>query len=239
MALALLSSLPHAEPKEPGEVGAGGLGAPLHARGRPCQQTVPPRARAEPLPLAAGGPGQDPCVPLAAEEPQETDLLHGTAEGGRRLRGWALTRQQLRALFTKRLLHARRSTRGFFAQVRPEGAPRDGMGRCGASPDPSRPPSRPRRSSCPPSSSASRCSSASSCRPSGSTRRCASSPGCTGSSSPSSGAIPGPTPPVPPPTPPRCPLTPLPLAAMMPQGTPTRLGCWAPSWPSPASAPSA
>ncbi|XP_071885193.1 phospholipid-transporting ATPase ABCA7 isoform X1 [Anas platyrhynchos] len=52
-----------------------------------------------------------------AEEPQETDLLHGTAEGGRRLRGWALTRQQLRALFTKRLLHARRSTRGFFAQI--------------------------------------------------------------------------------------------------------------------------
>ncbi|KAM9174579.1 phospholipid-transporting ATPase ABCA7 [Mergus octosetaceus] len=52
-----------------------------------------------------------------AEEPQETDLLRGTAEGGRRLRGWALTRQQLRALFTKRLLHARRSTRGFFAQI--------------------------------------------------------------------------------------------------------------------------
>nr|XP_047907905.1 phospholipid-transporting ATPase ABCA7 isoform X4 [Anser cygnoides] len=52
-----------------------------------------------------------------AEEPQETDLLHGAAEGGRRLRGWALTRQQLRALFIKRLLHARRSTRGFFAQI--------------------------------------------------------------------------------------------------------------------------
>lgn len=101
---------------------------------------MPPRARAEPLPLAAGGPGQDPCVPLAAEEPQETDLLRGTAEGGRRLRGWALTRQQLRALFTKRLLHARRSTRGFFAQVRPEGAPCDGVGRCGASPDPPLPP---------------------------------------------------------------------------------------------------
>uniref|UniRef100_A0A669Q6A4 P-type phospholipid transporter n=1 Tax=Phasianus colchicus TaxID=9054 RepID=A0A669Q6A4_PHACC len=52
-----------------------------------------------------------------AEEPQETDLLRGAAEGGRCVRGWALTRQQLRALFTKRLLHARRSTRGFFAQI--------------------------------------------------------------------------------------------------------------------------
>ncbi|XP_040393590.1 phospholipid-transporting ATPase ABCA7 isoform X3 [Cygnus olor] len=52
-----------------------------------------------------------------AEEPQETDLLRGAAEGDRRLRGWALTRQQLRALFIKRLLHARRSTRGFFAQI--------------------------------------------------------------------------------------------------------------------------
>ncbi|OXB70511.1 UNVERIFIED_CONTAM: hypothetical protein H355_016817, partial [Colinus virginianus] len=53
----------------------------------------------------------------AAEEPQETDLLHGAADGSRCLQGWALTRQQLRALFTKRLLHARRSTRGFFAQI--------------------------------------------------------------------------------------------------------------------------
>ncbi|OXB61593.1 hypothetical protein ASZ78_006281 [Callipepla squamata] len=53
----------------------------------------------------------------AAEEPQETDLLRGAADGSRCLQGWALTRQQLRALFTKRLLHARRSTRGFFAQI--------------------------------------------------------------------------------------------------------------------------
>ncbi|NWR80571.1 ABCA1 protein, partial [Centropus unirufus] len=55
---------------------------------------------------------------LAAEEPQETDLLHGVAEQAwRRVRGWALTHQQLRALFIKRMLHARRSTRGFFAQI--------------------------------------------------------------------------------------------------------------------------
>ncbi|XP_068012331.1 phospholipid-transporting ATPase ABCA7 isoform X1 [Melanerpes formicivorus] len=52
------------------------------------------------------------------EEPQETDLLQGAAgQGWRRVRGWALTRQQLRALFIKRMLHARRSTRGFFAQI--------------------------------------------------------------------------------------------------------------------------
>ncbi|KAM6235913.1 phospholipid-transporting ATPase ABCA7 [Porphyrio hochstetteri] len=53
-----------------------------------------------------------------AEEPQETDLLHGGAgQACGRVRGWALTHQQLRALFTKRMLHARRSTRGFFAQI--------------------------------------------------------------------------------------------------------------------------
>ncbi|XP_064325807.1 phospholipid-transporting ATPase ABCA7 [Phalacrocorax carbo] len=53
-----------------------------------------------------------------AEEPQETDLLRGAAgQACRRVRGWALTRQQLRALFIKRMLHARRSTRGFFAQI--------------------------------------------------------------------------------------------------------------------------
>ncbi|NWH74855.1 ABCA1 protein, partial [Piaya cayana] len=56
-----------------------------------------------------------PLSVLAVEEPQETDLLQGQA--WRRVRGWALTRQQLRALFIKRMLHARRSTRGFFAQI--------------------------------------------------------------------------------------------------------------------------
>ncbi|XP_074384693.1 phospholipid-transporting ATPase ABCA7 isoform X1 [Zonotrichia albicollis] len=50
-----------------------------------------------------------------AEEPRETDLLRGPACG--RVRGWALTCRQLRALFTKRMLHARRSTRGFLAQI--------------------------------------------------------------------------------------------------------------------------
>ncbi|KAM6396101.1 phospholipid-transporting ATPase ABCA7 [Rhynochetos jubatus] len=55
---------------------------------------------------------------LAVEEPGEMDLLRGgPGQACRRVRGWALTRQQLRALFTKRMLHARRSTRGFFAQI--------------------------------------------------------------------------------------------------------------------------
>ncbi|XP_053906261.1 phospholipid-transporting ATPase ABCA7 isoform X3 [Cuculus canorus] len=49
------------------------------------------------------------------EEPQETDLLHEQAWC--KVRGWALTRQQFRALFIKRMLHAWRSTRGFFAQI--------------------------------------------------------------------------------------------------------------------------
>ncbi|XP_015507336.1 phospholipid-transporting ATPase ABCA7 isoform X1 [Parus major] len=53
-----------------------------------------------------------------AEEPRETDLLRGAAgQASGRVRGWALTCRQLRALFTKRMLHARRSTRGFFAQI--------------------------------------------------------------------------------------------------------------------------
>ncbi|XP_061217997.1 phospholipid-transporting ATPase ABCA7 [Neopsephotus bourkii] len=56
--------------------------------------------------------------PRRAEEPQETDLLRGGAgQACGRVRGWALTRQQLRALFIKRMLHARRSTRGFLAQI--------------------------------------------------------------------------------------------------------------------------
>uniref|UniRef100_A0A8D0GPA7 P-type phospholipid transporter n=1 Tax=Sphenodon punctatus TaxID=8508 RepID=A0A8D0GPA7_SPHPU len=54
----------------------------------------------------------------AADEPKETDTLRGVdGQGSCQLTGWALTRQQLRALFTKRLLYARRSTRGFFAQI--------------------------------------------------------------------------------------------------------------------------
>ncbi|XP_042560069.1 phospholipid-transporting ATPase ABCA1 isoform X2 [Clupea harengus] len=50
-------------------------------------------------------------------EPKETDLLSGEGRGGDPATGWWLTWQQLRALFVKRWLYARRSRRGFFAQI--------------------------------------------------------------------------------------------------------------------------
>lgn len=50
-------------------------------------------------------------------EPLETDPLSGDARGGVPTTGWWLTWQQLRALFIKRWLYARRSRRGFLAQV--------------------------------------------------------------------------------------------------------------------------
>uniref|UniRef100_A0A3B4DSZ9 ABC transporter domain-containing protein n=1 Tax=Pygocentrus nattereri TaxID=42514 RepID=A0A3B4DSZ9_PYGNA len=53
-------------------------------------------------------------LPLCA---QETDPLSGDGQGSVPLTGWGLTWQQLRALFTKRLLYARRSRRGFIAQI--------------------------------------------------------------------------------------------------------------------------
>ncbi|NWY44969.1 ABCA1 protein, partial [Sylvia atricapilla] len=107
---------------EPGEVGAGGclgeLGGPacsipsLLGWGEfPCQHPVSPRPTC-PERLAR------PLSAPAAEEPRETDLLRGAVgQTCGRVRGWALTCRQLRALFTKRMLHARRSTRGFFAQI--------------------------------------------------------------------------------------------------------------------------
>uniref|UniRef100_A0A3P8R2X9 P-type phospholipid transporter n=1 Tax=Astatotilapia calliptera TaxID=8154 RepID=A0A3P8R2X9_ASTCA len=53
----------------------------------------------------------------AETEPQETDLLNGDGHGGVPATGWWLTWQQLRALFIKRWLYARRSRRGIFAQI--------------------------------------------------------------------------------------------------------------------------
>ncbi|KAM9095061.1 phospholipid-transporting ATPase ABCA7 isoform 2-T2 [Sarcophilus harrisii] len=47
----------------------------------------------------------------------ETQALHHELGSSGRVQGWALTRQQLRALFIKRFLHARRSRRGLFAQI--------------------------------------------------------------------------------------------------------------------------
>uniref|UniRef100_A0A8C8RML7 ABC transporter domain-containing protein n=1 Tax=Pelusios castaneus TaxID=367368 RepID=A0A8C8RML7_9SAUR len=78
------------------------------------------RRGAAPEGIGAGGRTDEVSLslPLTAEEPKETDFLNSLdGRGSRELVGWALTCQQLRALFTKRLLYARRSTRGFFAQI--------------------------------------------------------------------------------------------------------------------------
>ncbi|XP_029285305.1 LOW QUALITY PROTEIN: ATP-binding cassette sub-family A member 1 [Cottoperca gobio] len=81
---------------------------------------------AEPELQAESPHRQEPSAGQSAEEqharepetePQETDLLNGNGRGGIPLTGWWLTWQQLRALFIKRWLYARRSRRGFFAQV--------------------------------------------------------------------------------------------------------------------------
>nr|XP_057928387.1 phospholipid-transporting ATPase ABCA1 isoform X2 [Doryrhamphus excisus] len=50
-------------------------------------------------------------------EPLEMDMLSGDGRGRLPLTGWRLTWQQLRALFIKRCLYARRSRRGLFAQI--------------------------------------------------------------------------------------------------------------------------
>ncbi|XP_034035958.1 phospholipid-transporting ATPase ABCA1 [Thalassophryne amazonica] len=50
-------------------------------------------------------------------DPQETDLLSGDGLGGIPVTGCWLTWQQLKALFIKRWLYARRSRRGLFAQI--------------------------------------------------------------------------------------------------------------------------
>ncbi|XP_041647195.1 phospholipid-transporting ATPase ABCA1 isoform X1 [Cheilinus undulatus] len=81
---------------------------------------------AEPEQQAESPSRQQPSAGLRAErqnaeepetEPQETDLLSGDGRGGVPLSGWQLTWQQLKALFIKRWLYARRSRRGFFAQI--------------------------------------------------------------------------------------------------------------------------
>lgn len=69
-----------------------------------------------PSSLADPGSESDVCSPPA--EPLETDPLSGDGRGGVATTGWWLTWQQLRALFIKRWLYARRSRRGFLAQVK-------------------------------------------------------------------------------------------------------------------------
>lgn len=52
-------------------------------------------------------------------ESRETDLLSGMdGKGSYQMKGWKLSQQQFMALLWKRLLIAKRSRKGFFAQVR-------------------------------------------------------------------------------------------------------------------------
>ncbi|XP_014907105.1 ATP-binding cassette sub-family A member 1-like isoform X3 [Poecilia latipinna] len=53
-----------------------------------------------------------------SEESRETDWLGGTdGKGSYQVKGWSLKRQQFVALLWKRFLYARRSRKGFFAQI--------------------------------------------------------------------------------------------------------------------------
>lgn len=55
---------------------------------------------------------------------RETDWLGGTdGKGSYQVKGWSLKRQQFVALLWKRFLYARRSRKGFFAQVFPRSLP--------------------------------------------------------------------------------------------------------------------
>ncbi|KAM3619144.1 uncharacterized protein V6R79_003683 [Siganus canaliculatus] len=72
---------------------------------------------AEPEQLSAEQRAQGQDAEEPDTEPQETVLLSGDGRGGTPVTGWWLTWQQLRALFIKRWLYARRSRRGFFAQI--------------------------------------------------------------------------------------------------------------------------
>ncbi|KAG7282815.1 hypothetical protein CRUP_012204 [Coryphaenoides rupestris] len=81
-------------------------------------EVEPASPQAEQLP--AGQPRQQPLGDTAEEpetDAQETDPLSGDSQGEAPLTGWWLTWQQLRALFLKRWLYARRSRRGFLAQI--------------------------------------------------------------------------------------------------------------------------
>lgn len=55
---------------------------------------------------------------LLCSDSRETDWLSGTdGKGSYQVKGWSLKRQQFVALLWKRFLYARRSRKGFFAQV--------------------------------------------------------------------------------------------------------------------------
>ncbi|XP_054608194.2 phospholipid-transporting ATPase ABCA1 isoform X2 [Nothobranchius furzeri] len=78
----------------------------------PVQPPQPPCSVQPAVKRAEGQPAEEPEM-----DPQETDLLSGDGQGGVSLTGWWLTWQQLKALFIKRWLYARRSRRGVFAQI--------------------------------------------------------------------------------------------------------------------------
>ncbi|XP_056132314.1 phospholipid-transporting ATPase ABCA1 [Lampris incognitus] len=79
-------------------------------------QSQQPPARLDARGEAAEEPGTG-RKRLRKQDPTETDLLSGDGCSGVPLTGWWLTWQQLRALFVKRWLYARRSRRGLFAQI--------------------------------------------------------------------------------------------------------------------------
>ena len=56
---------------------------------------------------------------MCPPESRETDWLGGAdGKGSFQVKGWTLKRQQFVALLWKRFLYARRSRKGFFAQVK-------------------------------------------------------------------------------------------------------------------------
>ncbi len=58
------------------------------------------------------------CWYIWSPESKETDYLSiSNGKGSYQVKGWTLKRQQFVALLWKRLLYARRSRKGFFAQV--------------------------------------------------------------------------------------------------------------------------
>ncbi|XP_072457451.1 phospholipid-transporting ATPase ABCA7 isoform X2 [Notamacropus eugenii] len=90
--------------------------------------TDPEDGEDQPLRLGMPTPASTHCQRMMSKEHAEENgevgahsaeiqALHGELGTAGRVQGWALTRQQLRALFTKRFLHARRSRRGLFAQI--------------------------------------------------------------------------------------------------------------------------
>uniref|UniRef100_A0A8C9T650 P-type phospholipid transporter n=1 Tax=Scleropages formosus TaxID=113540 RepID=A0A8C9T650_SCLFO len=89
------------------------LGIPLH-----IPKVLKQTAAANVIYLKHNIQGIDTSVIVFTHtEPLETDPLSGDGRGGVPRIGWGLTVQQLRALFIKRWLYARRSRRGIFAQI--------------------------------------------------------------------------------------------------------------------------